>query len=163
MAKRPPKKPAKKKAISRPIKKDVIKPEQKRISVGRPRTFATPDELIDAINRYFNSTDASKYTITGLALEVGVHRDVLLDYEKREGYGEIIKEAKLIVEHAYEQRLIEHGRSGDIFGLKNFGWKDRTEVHQTNTYTQMGRVKIKGKDGAVKELTFNVGKPRKAT
>jgi len=73
-----------------------------------------------------------EYTVTGLALSIGASKQLLDDYQKREGFKEIVKEAKLIVENAYEISLRRHGRSGDIFALKNFGWTDRTEQDITS-------------------------------
>lgn len=35
-----------------------------------------------------------------------------------------------MVEHSYEVDLKESGRTGTIFALKNFDWKDKTEVDQ---------------------------------
>ncbi|KXK66847.1 hypothetical protein, partial [Christensenella minuta] len=38
------------------------------------------------------------------------------------------KKAKLKIENAYEKRLIGRGNGGDIFALKQFGWKDKQET-----------------------------------
>ena len=35
--------------------------------------------------------------------------------------------ARLIVENSYEMELRKEGRTGTIFALKNFGWKDKIE------------------------------------
>ena len=42
-------------------------------------------------------------------------------------------ETKLIIEHAHEHRNIERGNASDIFALKQFGWRDKTEVGQHTT------------------------------
>ena len=36
-----------------------------------------------------------------------------------------------MVESSYEIDLKKHGRSGTIFALKNFDWKDKSEVDNT--------------------------------
>ena len=36
--------------------------------------------------------------------------------------------AKLLIERSYEVSMRVNGRAGDIFGLKNFGWTDKSEV-----------------------------------
>ena len=95
-------------------------------SVGRPLRFSEPADLQAAINEYLENTDFVDLTITGLALSMGTNRQSLLDYEARDGYGEIVKQAKCIIEHSYEVALRRNGRAGEIFALKNFGWKDRT-------------------------------------
>lgn len=96
--------------------------------VGRPLRWKTRDELIGEINEYFTATEFNEYSITGLVLALNASKQLLLDYEKRPEFADIIKEAKLIVEHSYELSLRKHGRSGDIFALKNFGWIDKQEV-----------------------------------
>lgn len=169
MATRPTKKPAKKKPVKARLSRLATK-EDKELGktvgncgfiIGRPRIFETPEDMRIAIQEYFDKTPPEEWMVTGLALVIGTSKDVFADYAKREGYAEIVRQARSIVEHAYEKRLIKHGRSGDIFALKNFDWKDKTEVHQSHTYTQMGRVKMTDKAGQVKELTFNVGEKRK--
>jgi len=94
--------------------------------VGRPRKFGSPKQLETTINEYFENTPQNEYSVTGLALVIG-SKQLIQDYEKREGYEEIIARAKLLVENSYELSLRKYGRSGDIFALKNFGWKDKFE------------------------------------
>ena len=102
--------------------------------VGQPLKFKTPEELQDKVNEYFADCDKREkpYTITGLALFLDTTRETLLDYEKRDAYTDTVKRAKQRVELAYEERLIEKGRSGDIFALKNFGWRDKQEQELSN-------------------------------
>lgn len=100
---------------------------------GRPLKFKTPELLQAAVDDYFNSLVGSPIgaTITGLAIHLGTFRDVLCDYQERDEFTNTIKAAKQRVEHAYEQRLINQGRAGDIFALKNFGWKDKHETEHS--------------------------------
>ncbi len=100
----------------------------KPIVGGRPLKFETVDDLVKAVNEYLSETDIEQYTVTGLALAIGTSKQVLNDYEKRDGYKEVVSQAKLYVENSYELSLRANGRSGDIFALKNFGWKDKTET-----------------------------------
>lgn len=102
------------------------------VKLGRPRKFNDPKELVDIIEAYFNSTPVEEYTITGLSLLVG-SKQLLNDYQDRDGFEDIITEAKLIIENAYELSLRKNGRAGDIFALKNFDWKDKQEVDSVNT------------------------------
>jgi len=95
--------------------------------VGHPPKWETPQQLIDLINAYLNDTPVDELTVTGLALAIGTTRETLCVYGKKEGFVETIEQAKLIVENSYELSLRANGRSGDIFALKNFGWKDKTE------------------------------------
>ena len=99
---------------------------------GRPLKFETADELRSAIQEYLDETSIENYTVTGLCLAIGTNKQVLLDYEKRIEYKDIVNEAKLIVENAYELSLRKNGRTGDIFALKNFGWRDQGNIDITS-------------------------------
>lgn len=98
------------------------------VKLGRPLKFVTPEDLIAPIESYLNSTPREEYSVTGLAMVIG-SKQLLSDYEKREGFSEIVKEAKLIVENSYELSLRKNGRTGDIFALKNFGWSDNQDIN----------------------------------
>lgn len=98
---------------------------------GAPLKFDSPDELKGVIQGYFDTVPEDEWTVTGLALLVG-SKQLLNDYEGRDGYARIVKEAKLIVENGYEKDLKKYGRSGTIFALKNFDWKDKTEQDLTS-------------------------------
>lgn len=99
--------------------------------VGRPLKWETVEALQKEVDQYFEETPESRWTITGLALALGTDRHTLLNYSDREEYFHTINEAKLKVENAYEIDLREKGHAGNIFALKNFGWKDKTEVDAT--------------------------------
>jgi len=97
---------------------------------GRPLKFNSVEELQEKIDRYFASCDEQEepITITGLALALDTTRETLCDYEENDIFSDTVKMAKLRVQHAYEKRLVRRGNGGDIFALKNFGWKDKSEV-----------------------------------
>ena len=96
----------------------------------KPLKFKTAQELQDKINAYFKECKLKEIplSITGLALALDTNRQTLINYQDKDGYENIVDRAKLMIENAYEIRLIENGRSGDIFALKNFGWTDRQEI-----------------------------------
>lgn len=98
--------------------------------IGRPRKWNTPEELQTEIDAYFErcSEKAIPLTITGLALALDTTRETLMDYQNDDEFSYTVKRAKLRIENAYENRLILNGRAGDIFALKNFGWKDKQEI-----------------------------------
>lgn len=100
----------------------------------RPLKFTSVDEMQDKIDTYFAQCIETEtpLTITGLALALGTCRQTLLNYEKNDEFMDTIKKAKLTVENDYEIALRKHGRTGDIFGLKNFGWTDKQEIDQNN-------------------------------
>ena len=98
---------------------------------GRPPKFETP-ELLEAACKEYISANGNNLTITGLALYLGFDsRQSLYDYEKKEEFSFIIKEARLNVENSYEKSLRTVSVTGAIFALKNMGWKDKQEVEQS--------------------------------
>ena len=95
--------------------------------VGRPLKIETPEQMEKILNEYFETTEENKITITGLCLALDLDKSTFYDYEKRKGYEDIVRRARMIVENSYEMSLRESGRTGDIFALKNFGWVDKQE------------------------------------
>jgi hypothetical protein len=56
-----------------------------------------------------------------------------VDYrEERPEFMPPLKKALLRVENGYEIDLKKSGRTGTIFALKNFDWKDKTETESTS-------------------------------
>jgi hypothetical protein len=105
---------------------------------GRPLKFKTVEELQKKIEEYFNITPQEELTITGLALHLDTSRETLCNYEKKDEFFDTIKRSKLMIENAYEKRLIKRGGAGDIFALKNFGWRDKTETDITSGNKPIG-------------------------
>lgn len=116
---------------------------------GRPLIFKSVEELQEKIDEYFDWCDnrtksiyikelgdnmevsaPAPYTMSGLARRLGIDRDTLLNYSKKEEFFGTIKAARERVQEDVETRLMEtSNQSGAIFNLKNnFGWKDKTEV-----------------------------------
>ena len=98
---------------------------------GRPPIYSNDAEGFEQVKNkcieYFERDE--KATITGLALYLGFScRDTLYEYAKKDVFSDLIKRAMLMVENSYELSAT----SFDIFALKNMGWKDKTEVEQTN-------------------------------
>lgn len=116
------------------------KPKGKEITdcnCGRPLKFETVEELESKIADYLEQTPKEEWTITGLAIALDTYRSVLCDYEEKDEYSNTIKRAKQMVEHSYELDLKKHGRTGTIFALKNFDWKDRNETDLTSLGKQI--------------------------
>ena len=98
---------------------------------GRPLNWKTPEELQKEIDLYFETTPKDEWTITGLALALNTYRQTLLYYEERDEFYDTVKKAKQRIENGYELDLKKHGRTGTIFALKNFDWKDKSETDVT--------------------------------
>lgn len=131
---------------------------------GRPLKFKSVEELQNKIDIYFKSCYQDRVVrdnkgnvlldindkaiiervcvepicITGLALALDTTRDLLIDYEKKDEFSNIIRRAKLFCQHFAESHLFTaRNPAGAIFNLKNnYGWKDVTqqEVNVLSNY-----------------------------
>lgn len=121
---------------------------------GRPPKFQNPDELCEAIEKYFNECDKTNepYTVSGLALTIGISTVQLRNYKEcvnninilkqldddvKEELSFIVKRAYDICENYAESKMLDPKNAktpiGYIFALKNYGhWVDKQEVEQTN-------------------------------
>lgn len=76
-------------------------------------------------------------TVTGMCLFLGITRNTLKQYKKKDGFSDVIEMAKMRLENYLEEKLEGNCVTGIIFNLKNnYGWKDKVEQE------------ITGKDGA---------------
>lgn len=99
---------------------------------GRPLKYETVEEIIPLIDKFFKETPIAEWTITWLALALDTSRTTLCDYEWKGEFTNTIKKAKEMVEYSYELDLKKHWRSGTIFAMKNFDWKDKIETDNIN-------------------------------
>lgn len=116
--------------------------------VGRPLKIESPEQMEKILNEYFEKTPETKITITGICLALDLDKSNFYEYEKREGYKEIVKRARMIVENSYEMSLRENGRTGDIFALKNFGWRDSVDINNKTEITKLDELLKEMKDAA---------------
>lgn len=100
--------------------------------IGRPLKFKTVEELEAKMQDYFKVTPKDEWTWTGLALHLDTSRQTLIDYKGRPEFTDTIKKGLDIVANGYEIDLKKHGRTGTIFALKNFDWKDKQETDLTS-------------------------------
>lgn len=96
--------------------------------------FLTPEHLQEAIDKYFDETPLDELTISGLGLSLGLSTKALTSYAGREDFSDMIARAKQVIENSYELALRRNGRSGDIFALKNFGWKDENTMNVSGNF-----------------------------
>lgn len=115
---------------------------------GRPLKFQSAQELQERIDAYFENTPKDEWTITGLALALDTYRQTLVNYEEKDEFVDTIKKAKQRVENGYEIDLKKYGRSGTIFALKNFDWKDRTEQENSGEQKIVIETRVHGKDNS---------------
>lgn len=97
------------------------------MKAGRPPIWTDPDQLQQLVDQYFEND--KQPTLAGLAYALGINRQTLYNYEKRDQFFDIVKRAREKVESIYEDRLLySSSPTGVIFALKNMGWKDRSDV-----------------------------------
>lgn len=72
-------------------------------------------------------------TVTGLTLFIGfADKSTLYDYAKKEEFSHSIKRGLLKIEQYHEIKTSYGDKcTGNIFVLKNFGWKDKSEIDHT--------------------------------
>jgi hypothetical protein len=106
--------------------------------MGRPRKYDNPQELEDAVYKYFEQFEGDgeslrkSPTVAGLALYLGFEsRQSIYDYAENGNFSYIIKKALLQFEDFHESALNNNNVTGHVFWLKNHGWKDKSEVDNT--------------------------------
>ena len=98
--------------------------------MSRPVKFSDPEEFGRIAHAYMDRADVDKGfvpTVNGLAVELGLHRDTLVEYGKKEEFSDTVKSVRARLEAWWEQRLAGGNAAGTIFWLKNQGWTDKTE------------------------------------
>ena len=100
--------------------------------VGRPRAFKSVEEVEEKINAYFNYCEEKEkpYTMSGLAYDLDVSRQTLVNYSYEDEYFDTIKKARDKVQMQLEENALSNKANPTftIFNLKNnFDWKDKIE------------------------------------
>ena len=99
---------------------------------GRPLKFENKEILDAVIEAYFDEMDKQKrpYTMSGLALHLGVTRELLVRYSKDDKFHDSIAHAKQRCEAYAEEGLFKQSGqvNGIIFNLKN-NYKDWKDEH----------------------------------
>lgn len=104
--------------------------------------YKTQEELQAGIDKYFEKCDEEKrpYTMSGLALSLGIDRVTLIRYGDRDLFATQVKEAKDRVQAQLEENALmgKGNATFTIFNLKNnYGWKDQVEVKNDNELTKL--------------------------
>ena len=113
---------------------------------GRPLFYKTPELFQLKVDEYFETGRNEReivtkegvvkipvFTVTGLALFLGFSsRQSFLDYNEKVEFIDVIKKAKSRVEMYYEEGLSFGQCTGQIFALKNMGWRDQQELDHKN-------------------------------
>lgn len=101
--------------------------------IGRPPKYTSVEEVQDIITEYLNNNNTVEDPplVSGLALALGLSRQGLLDYSKKDAFSDTIKEGRQYIEAFNEKMLLTKKTSpiGLIFNLKNnFGWRDDKQL-----------------------------------
>lgn len=119
--------------------------------IGRPPKFKTPEEMQKAIDKFFDDCDnrikqiitkrgdlidtvvPAPYTMSGLAMALGMSRQALVTYSHKDTFLDTIRAARSRCEKDIENRLMETtNQTGAIFVLKNnFGWRDQLDLEHS--------------------------------
>lgn len=115
-------------------------------SVGRPRTFETPEQMWEEAVKFFeeSKTTSGKYqpTMDGLTFHMGfASRSSWVDYSKKTPeFSHMVSKIKMFVRACYEKQLYGFAWAGSQFALRNLGkedWKDEITEHQNQTITNV--------------------------
>lgn len=117
--------------------------------------YKTEKELQKGIETYFNMCDEKQkpYTMSGLALSLGIDRTTLVRYGDRDLFANLIKNAKQKVQAQLEENaLMGKGNAVfTIFNLKNnYGWRDQVEVKNEHEITKVDELLKEIKDASIK-------------
>lgn len=94
---------------------------------GRPPIWTDPAVLQKLIDQYFDNQQ--RPSLSGLAHALDIDRQTLYNYQEKDEFFGIIKNARRKVEMLYEEILLYGDKpTGVIFALKNMGWKDRSDM-----------------------------------
>lgn len=122
---------------------DNEKLKQEYLKANSRCKYKTPEELANRIDEYFAKARKAErpYTISGLALYLGLSTETLRRYENLYAdteYAEIIKLAKQKVEEYAEVSLYDNkATSGAKFVLENnFGWSNKQDVNMSGEITE---------------------------
>lgn len=112
---------------------------------GRPLIYESTEEnfnkVLELCKSYFDSEEliTKPPTVTGLTLHLGFEsKDTLYSYAKKEGFSYSIKRALLKIEEYHEIATAGGDKcTGNIFILKNFGWKDTQNIDHSGNVSNL--------------------------
>lgn len=107
--------------------------------------YKSEEELSKGIEEYFEDCKKREkpYTMTGLAVWLGIDRTTLIRYGKKDKYATLIKKAKDRVEQQIEENILDgtFNTTAGIFNLKaNYKWDDGNKVEVTVNHPKTEKV-----------------------
>lgn len=117
--------------------------------------YKTVEDLQAGIDAYFEMCDEKErpYTMSGLALSLGIDRRTLVNYSNKDLFFAQIKNAKEKVQTQLEENALmgKANSTFTIFNLKNnYGWRDTVEVKNEHEITKVDELLEAIKNDSVK-------------
>jgi hypothetical protein len=127
--------------ITTPVFETIV---DKRDDNGKAIETHREPQLNDAGEQVLNTSYIENPSILAMCRSIGITRETLCQYEKRETFSDTIKEAKARIEEYLENQLYRKDQvTGIIFNLKNnFGWKDKQEIETTGETTVNNKIDL---------------------
>lgn len=112
---------------------------------GRPPIYESTEEnfkiVAELCDSYFDTEEllTKPPTVTGLTLHLGFEsKDTLYSYSRKDGFSYSIKRALLNIEQYHEIATAGGDKcTGNIFILKNFGWKDTQNIDHSGNVSNL--------------------------
>ena len=96
------------------------------------KKYEKPEDLMDKIEEYFNTTEPKNQTGAGLCMSLGISRMTYNNYKNGSNgpeIQEVIMWAQTRLENKYALDLNwKPNPTGPIFALKQLGWRDNQDV-----------------------------------
>ena len=107
--------------------------------------YKSEEELSKGIEEYFEDCKKREkpYTMSGLAVWLGIDRTTLINYGKKDKYSTLIKKAKERVQAQIEENAIDgtFNTTFAIFSLKaNYKWDDGNKVNVSINHPKTEKV-----------------------
>ena len=117
--------------------------------------YKSKEDLQKGIDEYFAKCDEDKrpYTMSGLALSLGIDRVTLIRYGDRDLFATQIKEAKDKVQAQLEENALmgKGNATFTIFNLKNnYGWRDQVEITDNKELSKVDELLEAMKNDSIK-------------
>lgn len=115
---------------------------------GRPLKFATPEELAQKIQKFFDLVKSGDEapSVIGLAVYLGTNKQTILNYQEKDEYAQIINAAKERIEAMFTAKAY----SGDIPpAIFIFTAKNHYQYEDEHGHKHSGEVGVKNLLAAV--------------
>jgi hypothetical protein len=127
--------------------------------------YKSEEELQKGIDEYFKDCEKRKkpYTMSGLAMSLGIHRETLTNYGKRDLFSALIEKAKQKIQQQLEENALD-GTSHPgftMFTLRvNYKWDDTTKMEITQYNPDITHVEEVVDNSNLEKVLYEANKPK---